>query len=176
MPLAGLAHAKVDQIPRSTPSRILEAGASSPVAASPTGHKGPATAPNLRFPAPLPRPTPVQAVCYHPAPPQAPSDKPATAMEACTDPAAVLENELSGPGNPGSAAQDHAQAQRARAARCAANNSAPVGQSAVTVSSRRDSDWRPGPIRLPFTRAPSGAACTAAARPRSTRRRDLANR
>jgi hypothetical protein len=41
--------------------------------------------------------------------------------------------------------------------RCAANIAAPVGQSAVTVPSRRGSDWRPRPIRLLFTRAPSGA-------------------
>ncbi len=60
--------------------------ASSPAAASPTGQKGPATDPNLRSPAPLPPRTPVKAVCYHPAPPQAPSDNQATAMKTCTDP------------------------------------------------------------------------------------------
>ena len=40
-------------------------------------------------------------------------DNPATAMEACTDPAAVPENELFVPGNPGSTAQDHKHSEHA---------------------------------------------------------------
>jgi hypothetical protein len=48
------------------------------------------------------------------------------------------------------------QAQRARAARCAVNNTAPGIQPAATVPSRRSSDWRPGPTRLYFNSAPRG--------------------
>ena len=48
------------------------------------------------------------------------------------------------------------QAQRARAARCAVNNTAPGRQPAATVPSRRSSDWRPGPTRLHFNSAPRG--------------------
>jgi hypothetical protein len=40
MPLAGLARAKVDQVPRTTPSRCPEASASFPVSAPPTGLRG----------------------------------------------------------------------------------------------------------------------------------------
>ncbi len=99
----------------------------------------------------------MQAVCYHLAPLQAPSDNPATVMDARTDPAAGPENELSGSDHSGSSTQLRPQAQRAGAARCAANNAAPGKQPAVTVPSRRGSDWRPGPICLPFNSAPRGA-------------------
>jgi hypothetical protein len=61
------------------------------------------------------------------------------------------------PDHPGSPTQDR-QAQRARAARCAVNNTAPGRQPAATVPSRRSSDWRPGPERLAcILTAPPGA-------------------
>jgi len=53
------------------------------------------------------------------------------------------------PTTPGSSTtQDHAQAQRARAARCAVNNSAPGRHPATTAPRRKSSEWRPGPTRL----------------------------
>jgi hypothetical protein len=87
-------------------------------------------------------------------------------MHAQAQPRGHAANELSGSDHPGSPTQDHKPMQRARAARCAVNNTAPGRQPAATVPSRRSSDWRPGPTRLHLNSArPQGR--TAAARPRS---------
>jgi hypothetical protein len=91
-----------------------------------------------------------------------PSRRPATTrpplwMHAQTHAAAGPENELDLRLRLLGEYNARPQAQRARAARCAANNAAPGGQPAVTVPSRRGSDWRPGPICLPFNSAPRGA-------------------
>jgi hypothetical protein len=124
-----------------------------------------------------PRLTWVQAVCYHLAPLQAPSDNPATVMDARKDPAAGLENANSPAPVTRGESNARPQAQRTRAPRCAANNVAPGGQPAVTVPSRRGSDWRPGPTCLHFNSAPGPGAhssSSASVHP-SVRPRELAS-
>ncbi len=150
MPLAGLAHAKVDQVSWSIPSRIPKAGTPFPVAASPTGHKGPTTDPNLRSPAPLATPAYSGPGCLlsSRAPPGAQRQRarPPLCKHAQTQPRyprtyspAPVTREVQ---RSVTREVQRKTTSTARARRCAANNAAPVGQSEVTVPSRRDSDWR----------------------------------